>query len=117
MTGEPMHTAAVSKERNGTACPSYINYRLKYPLRFVFSYVQSVTQLQIKNCSKITSAINITTMKNTGDFRYEGKPSRATAKSTLSAVSKDEWDTKEDTGKSMKNVLYILRYTKRNMSG
>ena len=23
------------------------------------------------------------------------------------AVSKDEWDTKEDTGKSMKNVLYI----------
>ena len=26
------------------------------------------------------------------------------------AVSKDKWDTKEDTGKSMKNVLYVLRY-------
>ena len=47
-------------------------------------------------------------MKNTGSFHYEGKPSCATAKSTLFAVSKDEWDTKEDTGKSMKNALYIL---------
>ena len=28
------------------------------------------------------------------------------------AVSKDEWDTKEDTGKSMKNALYILQYAK-----
>ena len=31
---------------------------------------------------------------------------------TLFAVSKDEWNTKEDTGKSMKNALYILRYAK-----
>ena len=30
------------------------------------------------------------------------------AKLTLFAVSKDEWDTKEDTGKSMKNALYVL---------
>ena len=42
----------------------------------------------------------------------EGKPSRATAKLTLFTVSKDEWDTKEDTGKSMKNALYVLRYAK-----
>ena len=33
------------------------------------------------------------------------KKSRATAKSALFAVSKDAWDTKEDTGKSMKNAL------------
>ena len=51
-------------------------------------------------------------MKNTDDFRYEGLPSRGTAKSTLFAVSKDEWDTKEDTGKSMKNALYVLWYAK-----
>ena len=38
----------------------------------------------------------------------EGKPSRAIAKLTLFAVSKDEWDTKEDAGKSMKNALYVL---------
>ena len=53
-------------------------------------------------------------IKNIDDFRYEGKPSCAIAKLTLFA---DEWDTKEDTGKSMKNVLYVLRYAKRNLSG
>ena len=57
-------------------------------------------------------------MKNTDDFCYEGKPSharkpsRATTKSTLFAVSKDEWDTKEDTSKSMKNALYVLQMPK-----
>ena len=52
-------------------------------------------------------------MKNMNDFRYEGKPLHAIAKSTPFAVSKDEWDTKEDTGKSTKNALYVLRYAKR----
>ena len=52
-------------------------------------------------------------MKNTDGFHYERRPSHATIKSTLFAVSKDEWDTKEDTGKSMKNALYILQYAKR----
>ena len=57
-------------------------------------------------------------MTNTDDFRYtEGKPSCAISKSTLFAVSKDKWDTKEDTGKSMKNALYVLRYAKRHLSG
>ena len=51
-------------------------------------------------------------MKNTDDF---GKPSHASAKSTPFAVSKDEWDTKEDTGKSMKNALYVLRYAKKHL--
>ncbi|XP_065895613.1 F-box only protein 11-like isoform X3 [Dysidea avara] len=37
-------------------------------------------------------------MKNKDDFRYEGKPLRTIVKSTLFNVSKDEWDTKEDTG-------------------
>ena len=51
------------------------------------------------------------------NFHYERKPSCATTKSTLFAVSKDEWNTKEDTGKSMKNALYVLRYAKRHLSG
>ena len=54
-------------------------------------------------------------MKNTDDFHYKGKPSCATTKLTPFAVSKDEWDTKEDTGKSMKNALYILWYAKRQL--
>ena len=33
--------------------------------------------------------------------------------STPCAFSEDKWDTKEDTGKSMKHALYILRYVKR----
>ena len=56
-------------------------------------------------------------MKNMDDFYYKGKPSRTTTKSTPFAVSKDEWDTKEDTGKSMKNALYVLRYAKMYVSG
>ena len=56
-------------------------------------------------------------MENTDDFHFKGKPSCATAKSTLFAVSKDEWDTKKDTGKSMKNALYILWYAKGHLSG
>jgi len=31
-----------------------------------------------------------------------------TTKLTLFTVSKDEWDTKEATGKSMKNVLHSM---------
>ena len=54
---------------------------------------------------------------NTDDFHYEGKPSRAIAKSTLFAVSKDEWKTKEDTSKSMKNALYVMQYAERHLSG
>ena len=53
--------------------------------------------------------------ENADDFRYEGKPSCATTKSTPLAVSKDEWNTKEDTGKSMKNALYVLQYAKRHL--
>jgi len=35
-------------------------------------------------------------------------------KSTLFAVSKDEWDKKEDPSKSMKNALCVQRYGKRH---
>ena len=45
-------------------------------------------------------------------------PLHATAKSKLFAVgNKDEWDTKEDSGKSMKNALYVLWYAKSHLSG
>jgi len=56
-------------------------------------------------------------MKFTGDFHCEWKPSHAYHKLKLFAVSKDEWDTKEDTGKSMKNALYVQRYRKRHLLG
>ena len=31
--------------------------------------------------------------------------------------SLSEWDTKEDTGKSMKNALYVLWYAKSHLLG
>jgi len=56
-------------------------------------------------------------MKIMDNFYCEWKPSHAYHKWTLFAVSKDEWDTKEGTGKSMKNALYVQRYGKRHLSG
>jgi len=44
-------------------------------------------------------------MKIMDDFHCEWKSSCAYHKSILFAVRKDEWDTKEGTGKFMKNVL------------
>ena len=44
------------------------------------------------------------------------KPSRATTKLMLFTVSKDEWNTKEDSGKCLKNTLHILWYAKRHLS-
>ena len=104
--------------------PGYINYRLKSGVFITLRCrlcSTCYTPVRIKNCLKSTSAIKIATMTNTDHFcscfRYKGKPSRANAKLTLFAVSKDEWDAKEDTGKSMKNVLYVLCYAKRHLSG
>ena len=103
-------TSAIHAYRKKWHCAlSYINYRLKSEVSSTLRCRPCSTRytvVQITNCSKSISAIKIATMKNTDDFHYEGKPSRATAKSTLFAVSKEEWDTKEDTGKSMKNALY-----------
>ena len=76
-------------------------------------YVQPVTQHYE---SKHTSAIKLAIMKTMNDFHCEGKPSHTTTKSIPFAFSKGEWDTKEDTGKSMKNALYILCCAERHMS-
>jgi len=46
-------------------------------------------------------------MKIMDYFLYEWKPSHAYHKINTFVESKDEWDTKEGTGKSMKNALYV----------
>jgi len=53
-------------------------------------------------------------MRNMDNFPYAEE---ATTKLTLFTVSKDEWNTKEDTGKSLKNALDVLRYAKRHLLG
>ena len=108
-------------KRNYDAHPGYINnYCLKSEVSLTLRCrlcSTCYTAVQIKNYLKSAFAIKIATMTNTDDFCYKGKPSHAIVKSTLFAVSKDEWDTKEDTGKSMKNALYVLWYAKRHLSG
>jgi len=44
------------------------------------------------------------------------KPSNASTKLMPFTVSKDELNTKEDTEKSLKNALHLLRYAKRHLS-
>ena len=115
-----LYNPRIPKERNRAVRPNHINYRLKSEVSITLRCrlcSTRYTAVRIKNCLKSTSAIKIGTMKNTDDFCFEGKPSHARAKSTPFPLSKDEWDTKEDTGKSMKNALYVLRYAKRHLSG
>ena len=106
----------IPKERNEAARPIYINYHLKseasITLRCRLCSTRYTTVLFEKHLCNQNSHY-----KNMDDFRNEGKPSCAITKSTLFTVSKDEWDTKEDTGKSMKYALYVLRYAKKHLSG
>ena len=106
-----------TKERNGATCPSYINYHLNShyaSLSAMFNPLHSSTNQELfeKHLCNQNSHY-----EKCGLFPLKGKPSHSTTKPTLFAVSKDEWDTKEDTGKSMKNALYVLRYAKRHQSG
>ena len=88
---QSMHT-----KRNGATCLSHQLYRMKsqvsitLPCRLCST---RYTAVQIKNCLKSASPIKIATITNMDDFHYEGKPSHAITKSTLFAVSKNEWDT------------------------
>ena len=66
------------KIKNGAMCLSYINYRLKSEVSITLHCrlcSTRYTAVKIKNCLKSTSAIKLVTMKNTDNFRYEGKPS------------------------------------------
>ena len=94
-----------------------------------FTNAPRYTAVQIKNWSKSMSVITVATMKNTmvpwhlcNKSRHYEKyerflvtqrtPSRATTKLMLLTVTKDEWRTKEGTGKSLKNALHILQCAK-----
>jgi len=94
-------------------CPIY-RLKRKYPFPFSVSCYLAV---QIKSCLKSTSVIKVATKKKYGRFplRTEGSHQRATTKSTLFTVSKDERNTKEGTVKSIKNVQHVLWYAKRHL--
>ena len=96
-------------ESNSGVCPSYIiAWKVKNPLCFIVSCVPTPQQHK----SKSTPAIKVATMKNVDHFCYKRNSS-----TKLFTVSKDELDTKEDTGKPTKNAFYVLHYAERHLLG
>jgi len=79
-----------------TLCPS---------LSAMFNSLHSSTNQEKHLCNQGSHHEKIWTI-----FVTQRKPSHATIKSTLFTVSKDEWITKQDTGKSLNNTLHILQY-------
>ena len=77
----PLQCTHIPKERNGAARPRYINCRLK-------SKVSITLRCLLCSSHYSTSAIKIATTKNTDDFRYKGKPSRATTNRHFSLSAK-----------------------------
>jgi len=88
MTGEPMYTT--SKERNDIMHPiiSIVISKVKYHCQLCSTQYESWT-VQKALCNRSIVRIQIIS-----------EPPHATTKLTLFTVSKDEWDTKEGTGKS-----------------
>ena len=82
---------AIHAYRIKRARPSYINYYLKSEVSITLRCQLCSTRytaVWIKNYSKSTAAIKVPNVKNTDNFRYEGKPSRATANHHFSLSAK-----------------------------
>ena len=98
---------------------SITDLKVKWPLCFAFSQLNSITNEEQQS----GSAINPVTTGKYRQFPFTftniGKPCHALCyhKSTPCAVSKKKWDTKEDKGKSMMCTLYILQYAKSYVLG
>ena len=69
----------------------------------MFNPLRSSTKQELL---KSTSAIKIATITNMDDSVTKGSH-HVLSPNQHFAVSKDKWDTKEDTGKSMKNTLCL----------
>jgi len=61
---------------------------------------------------KSTIVIKAATTKIKDYFHYTKEAIICTTKLTSFTISKDEWNKNEDTGKSMKNALYVLHMVK-----
>jgi len=80
MTGEPTHTA-----KNGAACISYINCRLKKVKLCFQPYSTHYSAVQINNCSKSTEVAAMPISVTKGSHHV-----LATTKLALFAVSHDD---------------------------
>ena len=86
--------------------------KVKWLVRYAFSYVQPITQFYKQ--TTVASAINPVTTENTNDsYLQTGSHASCYCESIPCAVSKMEWDTKEDKSKSMMHVFNALRYAQK----
>ena len=97
---------ATMKTMNGAVWSSYIIYclKMKYPLCFIVSYCMFNLLVQIKHCSKSNSVIKVAALKNMDDFHYAQEDITA-INWTPFTISKNEWNTKENTDKSTVSQL------------
>ena len=80
------------------------NWSIHCPsLSAMFDLLHSSTNL------KSISVLIVATMKNMDDFSLR--------KGNYHTQPPDEWNTKEDTSKSLKNALHVLQYAKRHFLG
>jgi len=111
----PVIKVATMRKYDGTVCPSSLPETEVSITLLCQLFSTRYTAVQIKNSLKSTSAIKVETIRTISVT--QSKPSRATTKLILFTVSKGEWNTKEDTGKSLKNALDVLWYAKRHLLG
>ena len=93
---------ATMKNTDSATRPSCL--KLQYPFPFSISYLKLVTQ---QYCLKSTSVIKVATMKNTNNFCY-AKEAIICNHQISTFLCQQRWNTKEDTGKSLKNALHVL---------
>ena len=90
--------------------------KVKWPLRFAFSYVQPITQ-----CYKQRTVPEIPLQSTTENIDNSCLQMESHilcfCESTPWAVSRKKRDTNEDKAKSMMHALYVLWYAKRYVSG
>ena len=73
------------------------------------------TAVQIKNCLKSSPVIKVATMKNMDDLHCTKKAIMYYHQNDTfhcHYISKDKWNAKEETSKSMENALFVLQYAK-----
>ena len=79
---------------------------MKYPLHFVVSFVQPITYSS--NTNQEVFKKQSSHYENADNFHYTREAITWNCQIDTFPLSNDEWNTKEDTGKSMKNALHLL---------
>ena len=90
---------------------------VKYPLHFVVSHVQPVHSITNQELFEKHLCNRSSHYEKYRQFPLQREAITCYHLIDTYTVSQDEWDTKEGTGKSMKNALYVLQYSKRHLSG